>query len=921
MKKFCLSIFVQLACYSFLLAQWQMTNGPFGGGIEIMTEENNILFASSSINGLYRSKDGGESWEVVSKTFFPNAKITALASNNGFVYVGTDGKGLYRSNDLGNTWSNIPIGGTSLAYIWSFTTIDTKLFACTNHSVYISLNNGDQWIKVDQGLPSFSNGLQMTSNNNILFAHNEEIGFYYSTNLGGTWNAINSPFTSSQQLTALCNKGNILYAGIYDFGRDSSFIYKTIDFGNTWSKAFILDKKEKANSLYLNDSNILCCASNGIFKSTDSGITWNSMSAELMSKYVNCIIAQNDSLFIGTMISGIFKSEDTGLTWFQKNNGIISLNCISFEKDDNNLNITTQGGALFTTDNAGYKWEPEISTWKFSDADFFAFNPLDTFTVYTLKNNIVDVRLAGTDDNIYKYNPILAEWNRNITPSTFYNVFCIINKGDSILIGTNIGIYYSIDKANTWNYLGLRDYNIYDIKFIGENIYAGTSFGIWWSFNNGLTWSDISNGGLFNGGRHIQQIDFIGSWIYIVTKFGLYKSNDNGLNWVLLGLNLDYPVSALYFDSLIIVATRDHGVFSSKNDGSSWDDIGSGLPTGIRINDIIYFDENLYIASNLLGVWKKELVESIVSIFSTSNTVVNDENINNVVDSGETISFDLNFINNGNVIIKDFTLYNQDILFNCDNLSEQLFPGDSVKCHSDYVIQQSDIDAGFKEIIVIISALGINDIPYNDSISIVVNLQQMPGLQLNTESIWVDSNLDENANVGELINYTIDFSNTGNVSLSNITITDILSGLNCQNFTGTLMPNQNFSCPGTYTITQDDYDAQIIINTVTIQGEDPNSNLLTFEKSDTILLPHTVATEVVKLNRIEIFPNPATSQIFISGIDENYAVEFINSLGEPYTLKKISNNYYDVSHLPSGLYFLIINSSIIDQQKVIIVSD
>ena len=107
-----------------------------------------------------------------------------------------------------------------------------------------------------------------------------------------------------------------------------------------------------------------------------------------------------------------------------------------------------------------------------------------------------------------------------------------------------------------------------------------------------------------------------------------------------------------------------------------------------------------------------------------------------------------------------------------------------------------------------------------------------PDIALIKTGQFVDANADACANVGETVAYTFTVSNQGNVSLSNITLTDALvasfvfvSG--DTNADSNLDVTETWSYSGVYSITQADIDAGLVLNTATVQGEDFNSTVVT----------------------------------------------------------------------------------------------
>ncbi len=77
--------------------------------------------------------------------------------------------------------------------------------------------------------------------------------------------------------------------------------------------------------------------------------------------------------------------------------------------------------------------------------------------------------------------------------------------------------------------------------------------------------------------------------------------------------------------------------------------------------------------------------------------------------------------------------------------------------------------------------------------------------------------------MGDTITYTYDVENTGNVTLTNLQVTDPHSGLSAISCSliaqgGTMAPGDTTQCSATYTVTQADVDAGQIDNTGTATG-------------------------------------------------------------------------------------------------------
>ena len=114
--------------------------------------------------------------------------------------------------------------------------------------------------------------------------------------------------------------------------------------------------------------------------------------------------------------------------------------------------------------------------------------------------------------------------------------------------------------------------------------------------------------------------------------------------------------------------------------------------------------------------------------------------------------------------------------------------------------------------------------PVSDDDPEQVPTPQDPSIDIVKSGAFQDENGDGLAQAGETINYIFVVTNTGNVTLTGVTVTDPL--VTVSGGPVVLVPGQtdNTSFTGTYILTQADVDAAIVLNTATTSGEDPNGN-------------------------------------------------------------------------------------------------
>ena len=216
-----------------------------------------------------------------------------------------------------------------------------------------------------------------------------------------------------------------------------------------------------------------------------------------------------------------------------------------------------------------------------------------------------------------------------------------------------------------------------------------------------------------------------------------------------------------------------------------------------------------------------------LSIEKTVTEVDGDTSVPFLVDrAGDVISYSILVTNAGNqtltgVSVSDPRIANLD----CDPALDgnqttgfTLIPGASRTCTGSYTVTQADIDdngGGDGDIDNTATADSTQTEPVTDSAA--VPLAQSPGLTIAKTVSSVDGDTTSPFLVdaaGDVISYSILVRNTGNQTLTGVSVSDPRIGnLDCDSSTGgnqttgfTLAPNGTLTCTGTYTVTQADID-------------------------------------------------------------------------------------------------------------------
>jgi len=140
-----------------------------------------------------------------------------------------------------------------------------------------------------------------------------------------------------------------------------------------------------------------------------------------------------------------------------------------------------------------------------------------------------------------------------------------------------------------------------------------------------------------------------------------------------------------------------------------------------------------------------------------------------------------------------------------------LIPNGTATCSADYVVTQADIDAGF----VTNQAFAENNRAVSSPVDLTLNAVQTPTLDFVKSAVTANF-----TNADDVINYEFRLENTGNVTLTNVSVSDaLIPVITCPSTT--LLPDEFIICTGAYTVTQDDVDAGEVINNASASAVPP----------------------------------------------------------------------------------------------------
>ena len=121
------------------------------GSIAISPVDSKILYVASSMNGVCKSIDGGNTWNSLGSESVSVVAIDLLNSN--VIYAG-GGKGIFKSTDSGNIWTDLNLKNQhdltpSVKDIEISPQNSFIVYLATNIGVFKSDNGGENWIELE----------------------------------------------------------------------------------------------------------------------------------------------------------------------------------------------------------------------------------------------------------------------------------------------------------------------------------------------------------------------------------------------------------------------------------------------------------------------------------------------------------------------------------------------------------------------------------------------------------------------------------------------------------------------------------------------------------------------------------------------------------------------------------------------------
>ncbi len=332
----------------------------------------------------------------------------------------------------------------------------------------------------------------------------------------------------------------------------------------------------------------------GVFRSTDSGITWAARSAGMGVVPVLGLTIDptaSSTLYAATSEAGIFRSTDSGETWIHASKGLASGSVDTVAVDPSRPSTLYAGtllGVFKSTDSGGTWTDTGLFLTSAPHVSVLSIDPTVPTTVYAGTYGYGAFRSTNSGGT---WKPCASLATTRPGPVAVYALQPDPTDPSTLYAGTDYGIRRSTDSGTSWGppgrgLSGTPRSLALDPSWTGI-VYVGTTDGVFRSIDSGATWTTAGAGlvGYVNRWVNALVIDPSNrATLHIATYGGPFRSTDSGGSWAPSSAGLtNLSVSSLTVSraapGVVYAGASDARIFRSTDLGDTWALSNEGIPT------------------------------------------------------------------------------------------------------------------------------------------------------------------------------------------------------------------------------------------------------------------------------------------------------------------------------------------------------
>lgn len=612
-------------------------------------------------DGMFKSVDDGKTWahiglddiqQIARVIVHPTDPDIVFVAGLGHPYGANEMRGVYRTTDGGGTWEKVlyinhntgaiqvefdPTNPNILyADMWEHQEgpWENARFSGTHSGLYKSIDGGDTWRQLTNGLPTAEQGLGRIgvgiapSNPNRIYATvdaRENAGIYRSDDAGESWKLVHTNrrvwgrASDFAELKVHPQNQDLVYSG-------NIASYQSSDAGLTWTSLKGAPGGDDYHRIWINPDypNImLFAADQGAVITVNGGKTWSSWYNQPTAQLYHVTTDHQFPYWVygGQQESGaigIASRGNGGQISFRDFMGVGADEYAYIAPDPKNADIIYGGRVMKFNKKTGQSQNVAPEILRSGDVRFLRtmplmFHPADD-DLLLFATNI----LWQTSNGGLSWTSISPDLTRMqpVVPSSVGDF-----KTPSMETMPQRAIIYALGPSPL-------DKNI---------IWAGTDDGlVHVTVDGGKIWNDVTPNELSSWDK-ISQIDaghFDKNTAYIAVNAIrkdhkeplIFKTDDMGVSWqkIVNGMNPNGPVNVVREDlkkAGLLFAGTEREVYFSVDDGGNWQSLRMNMPA-TSIRDLVIHENDLVIGSHGRSIWIMDDITLLRNLSIASNSKV-----------------------------------------------------------------------------------------------------------------------------------------------------------------------------------------------------------------------------------------------------------------------------------------------------------
>lgn len=547
---------------------WQAASRGLEGldplAIAVHPDNPDLAWLGTMVGG-YRTADGGQSWQPMAGLPAVSIYTLAVTPDGRTLYAGGEATGIWHSGDGGQTWGESqPAEGLDTVLSLTLMPDGGVLAGTAGQGVWYGQDSGVNWQKGGGELAQSHVPLLAAMDNHPWYALAD--GHLYLGGDGGqSWEKIGPPDFEALSFTAETSPAGRLYLGSKGHG-----LAVSADGGQSWGLAGGELRHADITCLVADPATLgrvfLGTRHNGLYRTDDSGSSWTLVSAEV-GRPVIAALAQDPvdpQVFFAGALDGVYRSDDGGEHWRSVSSAMGKLFVQS-------LAVSTSGDRLYAGTRTGmYVSQDGGATWLWAEGDT---GDIAIFDVVVNPHDANQVYAGSWGHNVLRSTNGGATWApiHHGLETLSVHAFAVDPADPQVFYaGTVEAVYHSSDGGESWQVspLSSRPLTTFALAVDPEGparVYAGTTEGVYLSANGGKAWQPAGHASLDATVTALALCPDDADIILAGTEHhGLYRSTDGGAFWQPWGLEATSVYAILVDRAGTIWLGTDRGLFRSR---------------------------------------------------------------------------------------------------------------------------------------------------------------------------------------------------------------------------------------------------------------------------------------------------------------------------------------------------------------------